>query len=75
MVWYVKLDLTKNSLKICHKSTLAVPKYLPQISVTFKIKNLATCDCVKDSGKAASRQGWGREAPDRARAGNTKILW
>jgi len=28
-----------------------------QILVTFKIKNLATSDCVKNWGKVAPRQG------------------
>jgi len=43
--------------------------------VTFKIKNLATCNCVKSSSKAALPQGWGREVPDRVRVGDAKFVW
>jgi len=39
--------------------------------VTFKIKNLATSDCVKDWGEVALRQGKGREALGRVWAGDT----
>ncbi len=48
---------------IGHKSTQAVPIFFPKILVNFKIKNLTTCNCVKDWGKVSPRQGWGREAP------------
>jgi len=37
--------------------------------VTLKIKHLATHKCVKDWGKMAPRQGWGRRAPSRFRVG------
>ncbi len=55
-----------------HKSTLAVPKYSPQILVTFKIKNLTRCNCVKDWDweKGAPRQDWDRKAPGRVRVGD-----
>ncbi len=44
----------------------------PQILVTFKIKNLATSDCVKDWGKVAPQQGLGKEAPGKVWTGDTR---
>ncbi len=48
-----------------HKSTLAVPKNFPKILITFKIKNLATSNCVNDLGKVA---------PGKVRAGDSKLV-
>jgi len=42
--------------------------------VTFKIKNLATSNCVKDCGKVAPWQALCREAPYRVRAGDAKLV-
>jgi len=42
--------------------------------VTFKIKHLAAHNCVKDWGKVALQQGWGRKAPDRVRVGDAKFV-
>jgi len=48
-----------------HKSTSEVPKYVPKFFlVTFKIKNLATSDCVKDGRKVA---------PGRIRVGDAQF--
>jgi len=49
-----------------HKSTLAVPKHFPKILVTFKIKNLATSNCVKDWGKVALA-GLGQGSPQQGK--------
>jgi len=38
--------------------------------VAFKNKHLETHNCVKDWGKGAPRQGWGRKAPGRVRVGD-----
>jgi len=40
--------------------------------VTFKIKNLATHNCVKDWVKVAPQQGWGRKAHGRVRVGDAE---
>jgi hypothetical protein len=45
-----------------------------QILVISKIKNLATHTNVKDWGKVAPRQGWGRKAPGRVRVGDAKFV-
>jgi hypothetical protein len=48
-----------------HKSTSEVPKYVPKFFlVTFKIKNLALSDCVKDRRKVA---------PGRIRVGDAQF--
>jgi len=39
---------------------------------TFKIKNLAPSNCVKDWGKVAQGRGW--ETPGRVRAGDAKLV-
>jgi len=41
--------------------------------LTFKIKHLVTQNCVKDWGKVAPRQGWGRKAPGRVRERDAKL--
>jgi len=42
--------------------------------VTFKNKNLATCNCVKGWSKVAPLQGWGRKAPGKVRVRDAKIV-
>ncbi len=56
-----------------HKSTLIFKNIFPKILVTFKIKNLATHNCVKEWDKV-SPQGWGREALGRVRVGDAKFV-
>jgi len=41
---------------------------------TFKIKNLATRNCVNDWGKVTPRPGWGREATGKVRIRDAKYV-